>query len=233
MLWASSDSINTMLGFAYVGPLWFLFALFWCRELHYILSLSFSRLASTNVNFYILAVCATISYVASYVHSNYYFPLPFCITQGLSCMVFYAVGSFYKKINSLPIWCMCFLALSWALALWIGGMNLESCSYKIYIIDVLGACGATYIIGWFLKVLYIKMKDVFLINVCLCIIIWCGLYSLVILCMHTLEMYSGFLYSVVCRLSFLRFLLGYGQIFIAIVMSYILIKIPVLKVIYT
>ena len=62
---------------------------------------------------------------------------------------------------------------------------------------------------------------------------WCGVYSLAILCMHELEMYSGFMYSVVCRIPQAACLLGWGEVAIGLIMAIIVVHIPYLKKVYS
>ncbi len=52
------------------------------------------------------------------------------------------------------------------------------------------------------------------------------------LCMHHLEMYSSVIYSLQCRIPQVHYLIGYGEVLVAIVLATVVLKIPGLKNVY-
>lgn len=68
----------------------------------------------------------------------------------------------------------------------MGGVEMIDCQYDMFLIDVLGACGATIVIYYLCQgiVLIGQVKWTSWLAKSLT---WCGQYSLIILCMHTLD----------------------------------------------
>lgn len=235
ILWAGGDPIfSDKFGLVYAGPLWFLLALFWIRELFFYGAgwiLSHIRRFADEV---VVGCSFVISIVAVLLHSHIS-PLPWCLLQGLASIEFYAIG-WYAHRHSIPIWLKALCIACWPIAIIYGGMDLSGCVYVCYPLDVLGACGATmvlYIISqWGTILLKRAIKNPYIYSAFP--LQWIGRNSLTILCMHTIDLYSGAVFSVMCRLPFTitGYPLALSRIVIAIILAAIVTRISVLKQVY-
>jgi len=52
------------------------------------------------------------------------------------------------------------------------------------------------------------------------------------LCMHHLEMCSSIIYSLQCRIPQVHYLIGYGEVLVAIVLAMVVLRIPYLRSVY-
>ncbi len=121
-----------------VGPIWFLLALFWCREI-------FNVLAKWKwgVPFAVFASIVTGAF-GLYVESS------FGLSIGISAMVFYALGFIWAKkmivVNSAMA--MICLAISIAAFFLCGEMDVHTLVYPLYPLNVLGALTSTLFLYW-------------------------------------------------------------------------------------
>ena len=230
MLTASADGWDTKWGLVYAGPMWFLVALFWVRELFYGI-LHACACVDRYSDELVVGMSILLSLLAVQIHP--YLPsLPFSFIQALAALGFYAVG-WYIHNHSMPWWVYAICVLVWPIAILYGDIELESATIAYFPLSFVGACGGTFIVytvcrGWNKVLLSIKSLGVDIQSP----LAWCGLYSLSILCMHELEKYSDVMYSILCRLPQVSAIIGWGEVFIAIIMAYILLKIPYIKDIY-
>lgn len=227
MLVASPDGWETQWGLVYSGPMWFLIALFWVRELFYGLQCVFNSLEKKYRDVSILGISLVLSVISVLIYPHVR-PFPFCFTQAFTAIAFYALGWYIHK-HPLPKLAYWVSVLVWPFAVHYGSVSLAFCTVEYYPLSFIGACGGTYVVyllckGWSKVLSAFKLPSA---------LAWCGVYSLAILCMHELEMYSGFMYSVVCRIPLAACLLGWGEVAIGLIMAIIVIKIPYLKKVYS
>lgn len=159
-----------------IGMIWFLLAMFWCRVTYNIVS----RL-STIHRFLTSAVIA----MAATVIDNFIINLPFGILTGLSAIMFYMLGNALKEnqpwVHERRTLFSVIGTTCWISALLFSGMGMANCHYDIYILDITGACGATWCVYRFSRMLEKK-------TCCLnSVLSWCGKNSMTILCAHFLE----------------------------------------------
>ena len=226
MLTASSDGWQTKWGLIYAGPMWFLVALFWVREIFYGLQRMFMR-----VNRYgdelVVGVSIVLSVASVMIHP--FLPsLPFSIMQACAALAFYAVG-WYIHNHPMPWWVYTLSVLVWPFAILYGNVELESAYLAYYPLSFIGACGGTYVVYIICKY-YSHLRSKF--HYPFSMIGWMGVYSLAILCMHDLEMYSDVMFSLKCRIPSMEIIMGWGELIIAMILAYIILKIPYLKNIY-
>jgi len=235
LFWAGGDAImSEHVGLVYAGPMWFLLALFWMREVFYYGAGWIAGNIKRWADEIILGVCVVISIGDMLIHPLVK-PLPWSALQGLASLQFYVIG-WYTHRHQIPWWVKLLCILCWPCALFWGGMDLSACSYTCYPLDTLGACGAVlvlyYIFDWITKKmmktwpkLYAEYQTP---------LQWLGVNSLAVLCMHTLEMHSGFLFSILCQLPFdiTGGWLVVLRITVAIGMAWVVMKIPILRSIY-
>ncbi len=220
MLYGGNYMNMTKWGGIEVDALWFLPALFMTKTAFNIL---LSRRLSKPVLF---ASCLLLSIAATV--ANKYIQVPWNILQGLSVLVFVVLGylvHYPPRINQ--IWIIIISLCCWILAVRFSGIDLNYCYYSCYPLDVIGACGGTYAV-------YLISKLICKCRFVAWPLVWCGTYSLVILCFHALERTSGFAYSLVIHSPFS--LSGCGMIvfryLLVIVITAIVIHIPRIKEIY-
>lgn len=202
-LWASSDGVQTQWGLIYAGPMWFLIALFVVRELFYGI-----QYVCAHINKYgdecILGISIALSVLSVIIHP--YLPsLPFCIMQAITALAFYAIG-WYVHRHPMPWWIYVICMIVWPVAIIYGGIELSAASIENYPISFVGACGGTYVIyllckAWSKVLSSVNTKNIkHNTSIIISPLAWCGMYSLPILCMHELEMFSDVYYSLMCRI---------------------------------
>lgn len=161
-----------------ISPIWFLLALFISKTL-------FNLVLANTKHFIIFPLI--ISSISYWVTSIYCFRLPFCISSATGALIFIAVG-YYAKINNLIIvlkdysWC----SIPLAVFLWIntsvfGKVDTYQNIYQLWLIDVAGAIGGTYL---FFR---ISQQIVLHCKVTLGILSKAGYYSIIILSFHSVE----------------------------------------------
>ena len=192
LLWGSGDVYNSGYGRLYVGPLWFLMAIFVIRVVFYMIRCVADKCAGRDVwRMLLILLLSAILSIAAIVLYPYVEPLPWDVLPGIAALIFYAIGWWMKKWN-IPIWVKLVLIVSWVIVVVLNmRIDLRSCDYGIVPLSILGACGGT------LLVYYICKGIEWLANKCRAIssvrdfLIWCGVGSLAILCMHSLDLMGG------------------------------------------
>lgn len=231
MISASADCWYTKWGLAFPGPLWFIVALFLIKEFFGVLQYTLRNINIKYRDASLFAISILLSVFYVFVRPKINFPLPFCLGQAITAMSFYAVGWFFKR-HSLPIWICVLCIICWPLSIMYGKIILAACIIEYYPLSFMGACGGTLIVYYVCKKIHEYFSDIIVVKSIRQMISWCGLYSLPILCMHHLEMYSSIIYSLQCRIPQIQYLIGWGEIFIAILLAAVVIKIPGLKNVY-
>lgn len=230
MLAASADGWHSQWGLIYAGPMWFLIALFWVREIFYGLQYMCAHMLKYGDEC-IGGISIVFSVLSVIIHP--YLPsLPFCIMQAITALAFYAVG-WYVHRHLMPWWGYAFCVLVWPFAILYGSIELESAYLAFYPLSFIGACGGTYVMYLLCKGISRIHELVQTMNITLHMpspLAWCGMYSLPILCMHTFEMHSDLYYSVICRIPIIYERAWEGVI--AILFAWVILKIPYLKEVY-
>ena len=238
-LWLGADTYVTNYGIITANFLWFIIALFWVKEIFYLIQWSYVKITPKYKDVIILGTCILLSFVISLMKNNLRIPaLPLSVLQGINALVFYGLGFFIKKYN-MPLWIKSFCVLCWFFAICFGRIDMMDCFYKIFPLDILGALGATIMI-YYISALMIKICKIssFLYKL-IKSLQWIGLNSMLLLCMHDLDFRTGIFWSIKCRIFFLDnlCLTGIDQIIIrlsmAIIYSYLITKIPVIYRIYS
>lgn len=153
-----------------IGAIWFLVGLFWCRVL-------FNFLAYKVSNYY--HICIIIAILATML-DYYVINLSFAILPGLSALMFYSIGHYFKT-HHIPMWAKVLTVITWPVSFYFCKIYMVTCTYQMYPLAVLGACGGTLII-------YIISKKIINNIVAFSIIFsWLGRMSMVILCWHMIE----------------------------------------------
>lgn len=171
VLWASNNEKSRMFlsTTTAIGSIWFLFAFFWGK-------VCFNYIESKTKKYVIVSffISALAVLIERYVN------LPMSFLQGVSSTIFIAIGYYYKE-NRVNIYFVLICIVAWLFCLKYSYIELGSCSYGIYPLDVLGACGGTILCYYIAKFMQ-KAK-------CTNAIAICGKYSLQLLCFHFLITY--------------------------------------------
>lgn len=124
-----------------IGPIWFLLALFWCREI-------FNAVSKWKWGA-LLASLASVAVAVLGLKSE--FSLGFWV--GVSSIIFYALGFLWAKKNvEVNLGMAVFaLALSIGIFLGCGEMDVHTMLYPCYPLNVVGALSTTLFLYWFLK----------------------------------------------------------------------------------
>lgn len=191
MIWGSGDVYLSELGRLYVGPLWFLFAMFICREVFYIIQCVASRLSriGIDVRIGIATIVVLLSGLSIWVYP-YVQPMAWNIFPGIAATIFYAIGWIIRRTN-VPLWAIILTVVCWvAMIVLEMNMDMRVCEYGILPLNILGACGGTWLIYCVSKYLN-KYSDKPILAWIARFLIWCGVSSLGILCIHGLDMLGG------------------------------------------
>jgi len=153
-----------------IGPIWFLLALFWCKEI-------FNAVAKWKWG---IPLAVVVSVVVGMLGLNMEYSL--CFFVGASSIVFYALGFLWakKKIEvnvKMAIFGLGFSSLTF---FYLGEMDVHTMHYPGYLLNVLGAFSATLFLYWLgnavLRVAWIKKGLAFY-----------GRWSLLLLGVHYVE----------------------------------------------
>lgn len=175
---ASGSKGLPMLGDYFVGAIWFLLALFWCRVIYNIISEKTSKQISG-------IIIITIGILSTYIGTKIFIPTDFL--QGLSAMVFFYVGHIFRKHDLFkvrPNWLIITLGVLIIIASLLScnndyPMSMVRCYYSYYPINVVAACFCTYLL--YHIVLYGKDNH---LNK---IIAYLGKMSMLIMCVHIVD----------------------------------------------
>lgn len=156
----------------FIGPIWFLLALFWCKVFY-----AYLKLKSEKCLFYSFFI-STIAFIIGKYVTNF----PLGILTGFCAIVFYSIGDYWKNrigeslkspyfIGGLIIWAFCILRAH---------LELATFDCSLYPISMLASFIGTY------TIFLISKKVPFCLHPFFC---WIGQNTLLILCYHTLSTY--------------------------------------------
>lgn len=159
-------------------PVWFLVSLFWCR----LLSIPISKVKKDVVMLVGVLFAAIVA-----ANLYYYIKLPLVIIPSLSALGFYTVGRLLSTRNffsneKIKMYLPLLLGV-WGICLSTGKrLNIVFSEYSgFYVLDLLGALGV--FISLYFLVQNCKTKSITWI-----FLKWCGVNSLIILCVHSVEL---------------------------------------------
>lgn len=206
-----------------VGPLWFLWAMFWAR----LLTNCILRLKND-----LLMVCFVCMAAIVFVNVKQYFSLPFSLIPGICATGFFCSGYLIKKYKVLEQdrWNALLLLSLMAFILCLipdGNLDVNMSVYKgFYILDLLGVIGVFY--GFVLV-----SRKIIPNNKIASLLVWIGRYSLIVFCVHALEYnftnyYAPFLWTKHSFAYSICFLIGI-RFAIALLGTVLMLKIPFLR----
>lgn len=160
-----------------IGAIWFFPALLVCKNAYLLLS-------KYPINKRLLY--SAIIYIAATLIGRYLIFIPFSILCGLSAIVFYAIGDYYKTTKCKITWVHWLIGITcWFLSFRFSRILLVQPRTDFYFIDVVGSTTATYL----LYRLSGKITELCKHNV---IMPWIGRNSMYILCFHLIDQDLGF-----------------------------------------
>lgn len=177
-LCANGSSMHTSLFLADIPPIgaiWFLPALFWCKNIFNILYRQTSHWLIASIVIAIAAIildCKVIN-------------LPLAILPGLSALIFYSIGVVIRERNgfySLSPFLWTALVVLWIIDFLFSDMSMVRCYYNNFLVNIAGACGGTYVVFLLSNVIatyYNCLKNLF---------VWIGMNSMTFLCIHNVDL---------------------------------------------
>ena len=162
-----------------IGAIWFLWALFWTKNVFNILFKRYRK--------HFLPICFFISMAATFT-DRYVINLPLAILPGISATLFYAIGYKARQLKDSTVtgkYAMSFACVSiatWIVSFLFYDMSMVRCHYDNLPVNIIGACGGTLcieIISGFLSKYKCMATD---------LLEWIGRNSMVFLCIHAFDM---------------------------------------------
>lgn len=158
-----------------IGAIWFFPALFVCKNLYNIMS-------SFDVKKRLLY--SSFIFVTATLIGRYLLFIPFSILSGMSAIIFYAIGDFYKTVQpKLNVWHYIVGFCCWIVSFFYSYVNLVQPRMDLYFVDVISATAATLCVYQFAKKIMQFGMSSFLS--------WIGCNSMYILCFHNFDFKIG------------------------------------------
>lgn len=156
----------------YIGPIWFLLALYWCKIFYGIL-----KQKTDNCLIYSFIISTIALVIGKYILN-----LPFGILTGFCGMVFYSMGDYWKNKIKGPLKTPYLIGglIIWAFCIYKAHLELATFDCSLYPISMLAAFIGTYSTYLISKKIPTILEPLF---------IWIGQNTLLILCYHTLVLF--------------------------------------------
>lgn len=167
----------------FTGPIWFLLAMFWCREIY-------NCLLQKLPDKYVIGGVILILFMLT-VNSYRWLYIPTNLLQGINAMLFFHIGYVSSKYEWVQKPCK-WLWVAVAVILLIASVtvfntlpiNMVVCYYTCWPLNVIAAVGCVYVLYhlsvWFSRNLLLKRFFSFF-----------GSISLLVLCVHTIDFVYG------------------------------------------
>lgn len=160
------------------GPIWFLIALFVCKNIYNVLS---HLIKGTYTLF---GVCTILAIIGFGIDQIFFSTLsPFCFTIAMVGLFWYSFGNIWhtKNIHYLVL---AILMLTYFICFPFGSPIIAFADYPLFPLNLLGGIGGTIIMFYISK--WIEKNET-ISNV----LSWCGENSLNILCIHAISLNLG------------------------------------------
>ena len=170
LFWADPHGPATPWGTMYIGVVWFLVALFVAK----CLMLPLSRLKGWAIPVSIVLAIGAILMHRLYPHSIW------CFSLALTALPFLTIG-WWVRSHKIPVWLIVVCIVGWVGAIAYSHLGMYDFEWDCYPLDFIGACGGTYCLYLFSRLIgkYLKViPRAFAIL---------GIWSLAIMCFHDLE----------------------------------------------
>lgn len=219
LVWADPHGPLTPWGQLSIGVIWFLGALFIAKTL---LLLVISRQGAWG-----FIVVFTLAVSALLLHKMFPYSI-WCISLGLVALPFVTLG-WWLRSHTLPLWTKLLAIGCWILAIGVSYLGMYDFEWKIYPLDVVGACGGTYVLYLLSKLIDRHLKYVSKG------LAYLGIISLAIMCMHGFEIASHMGNHVKALLGINLSLDGLGvwRLLLTLAMAIVLVHIPKVKYLFS
>lgn len=158
----------------YIGAMWFLPALFWCRVVYNIMGKNSEKIT------YSLAILLS---AVSYILGKYIINIPLGFLEGTQALVFYAAGIlWHKHKKALHLKALIILAIVWMSSIFVGFISMADFYYSCHPINIAVAISACLIIASCVNALNRYKSKI--VRTFLGAISWIGRNSLCFLCFH-------------------------------------------------
>lgn len=206
----------------FVGAIWFLQALFWCKVFYVVIdtySTGFLKIIS------ILIVSSISMYLGAF------FFVPTNLLQGASALIFFEIGYQFRtssflelRLNHLLLVLISLLLI--AFSIHSGSMSMVRCFYGFYPINILCAISVFFLLY---KLSHLLNSNE-IISKCLSFL---GKISLLILCIHNIDLFFGVFPLLNNNFFHLtgvegKFLLVIWRLFLPVFLSYYLVKLRII-----
>lgn len=164
-------------------PVWFLVALFWCRQVFNFIFTKLHRLLA-------IVVILILSIGTTLVYEHTPLELPFCFMQGVSSMMFFLAGWALQQLRQYLRWYHLAIAmLIWMIGFRYCSLSMILCDYSnIPLCFIIAVCGTLSI--YLISVGINHLSHIPVLKYLPKYLIWGGQTSIVILCVHTVDRYS-------------------------------------------
>lgn len=159
-----------------LGPIWFLLALFGAKS---ILAVLVRYLRSE----WVLITALIISFIG-FALNDFRFCVPFLIILSLQVVVMMAIGWYWRHYG-FPNWFNVGAIIIWVVMLFCGKMDVFMSEYSMVPMNIIGAYGASFL---FMQLCHLFSKAP---NWIYAPFQWMGKESMLFLCCHQLECFSG------------------------------------------
>jgi fucose 4-O-acetylase-like acetyltransferase len=159
----------------WIGPVWFLLALFWCR----VFFSSFLSDDKTRNIFYFIIIPTIVSYIFKFTY------IPLYVLQGITASIFYYIGYLLKEYDILnktqPALVVLTMTAAWIYCIFFSHIDMQSGYYDNFIINIIGALSGFYFIYLFAKFIERKLA---MGNK---LLTYTGKFSIIALVFHSLD----------------------------------------------
>lgn len=151
-----------------IGPIWFLLALFWCRQIfNWIMTYKSGPI-------FVISIALFSTLLSQFVI------FPWSILQGMSGMLFYLMGFLFAHHQNSRHTLLPLSVLIIPIAYFYGAIDMHTGLYPNFTMNVLGALAASYL-------LYVFLDFISQIHFLRSSMSWLGEWSLLILGVHYIE----------------------------------------------
>jgi fucose 4-O-acetylase-like acetyltransferase len=203
-----------------LGNLWFLFALFFAKQLFYALE----HLTEKGL---LAAVCLVVGLAAVIIRQ--WFDLPFEVLSG-ACVLPFVWGGYYLKQHGgvetgLPRWFYLTIPF-WITFIFWGKGRIGAMAPMYYVPYIVSACGGTLFFYHVSKVIAERTRY---LSRCLAFL---GVYSLILICAPSIESYCFPMQEIMPELPFRRVFVIAGKVGWCALAVYACIKVPFLQKVF-
>lgn len=140
ILWATTKRSSNLIlgGIPSAGIIWFLPAMFWCKNIWNIICIKTNKKKKRIIFGTSVAVLAMLL-------DRYVINIPFGILPGAGAVIFYMIGYYLRQLK-VPCWALPIGIIFWVVSILYSEVILGNNHYGLYPIDVIGTTSASWVI---------------------------------------------------------------------------------------